>query len=373
MKILIIDNASMVTTQSGHHYTNNLNGLFLSEMMELGNDITYIQFALERADSISVYDLEEHGVKCVELKSKVHKLLRYVLAVPKLAKEIKRTDFVYFYYPNSFRWATLLCRMYRKPYGLYIRGMNGVEDSTSHNIYKHAYTAFTVSDQFTNMVNAVTKKEMAHTIRPMIPYTDADVIMGRDYAPKEVYNILFLGRIAKDKGLEELMQAARQLRDKGYRFMLRVVGNGEFIEQTAQLVAGMELKDCVSLEGPVYDDAKKAEYYKNADLYVLPTYHEGFPRTLYEAMIFGAPIITTFVGGIPALMKDGENCKRIEPRSADSIIEGLSYAMDNYAEMGKMANDASRLVSKIVNRNRMTHAQHLNQILKDYNKRICHN
>ena len=157
-----------------------------------------------------------------------------------------------------------------------------MEDSTSYNIYKHAYTAFTVSDQFTKMVNAVTKKEMAHTIRPMIPYTDADVIMGRGYASREVYNILFLGRIAKDKGMEELVQAVRQLRDKGYRFILRIVGNGEYIEQTSQLVADLELKDSVSLEGPVYNDAKKAEYYKNADLYVLPTYHEGFPRTLYH-------------------------------------------------------------------------------------------
>ena len=215
MRILIVDNASMVTIQSGHHCTNNLNGLFLSELLELGNDLTYIQFAVERADSISVFDLEEHGVKCVELKSKVHKLLRYILAIPKLAKSIRQTDFVYFYYPNSFRWATFLCRMFRKPYGLYIRGMNGVEDSTSRNIYKHAYTVFTVSDQFTNMVNAVTKKEMAHTIRPMIPYTDADVIMGRDYASREVYNILFLGRIAVDKGLVELMQAAKQTKGGG--------------------------------------------------------------------------------------------------------------------------------------------------------------
>ena len=358
----------MVTIQSGHHCTNNLNGLFLSELLELGNDLTYIQFAVERTDSISVYDLEEHGVKCVELKSKVRKLLRYILAIPKLAKAIRQTDFVYFYYPNSFRWATSLCRMFRKPYGLYVRGMNGVEDSTSCNIYKHAYTVFTVSDQFTNMVNAVTKKEMAHTIRPMIPYTDADVIRGRDYASREEYNILFLGRVAKDKGMEELVQAASQLRNKGYRFMLRIVGNGEFNEQTAHLVADMDLKDCVSLEGPVYDDVKKAEYYKNADLYVLPTYHEGFPRTLYEAMIFGTPIVTTFVGGIPALMKDGENCKRIEPRSADSIVEELSYAMDNYTEMGEMANNASGLVARIVNRNRLTHAQHLNQILNEYGK-----
>lgn len=358
----------MVTNQSGHHFTNNLNGIFLSEMKELGNELTYIQFAKERADSISVYDLEENGVRCVALKSKANKLLRYLLAIPQLVKEIRRTDFVYLYYPNSFRWVSLMCRMLRKPYGLYIRGMNGLDDKTSQAIYKHAYTVFTVSDKFTNMVNAVTGKDTAHTIRPMIPYTDADVITSRDYKSKGMYNILFLGRIAKDKGMIELVQAACQLRDRGYRFILRVVGNGELLEQTAQLVDDMNLKEIIRLEGPVYDDAKKAEYYKNADLYVLPTYHEGFPRTLYEAMIFGSPIITTFVGGIPALMKDGENSKRIEPRSVDSIVEGLSYAMDHYPEMGKMAKNASSLVARIVNRNRLTHAQHLNQILNEYDK-----
>ena len=147
-----------------------------------------------------------------------------------------------------------------------------------------------------------------------------------------------------------------------------MVGNGEFSPQLSQMVEDMCLQDFVSLEGPVYDNDKKADYYKKADLYILPTYHEGFPRTLYEAMIFGTPVITTFVGGIPALMKDGENSKRIEPRSVDSIVDKLAFAMDNYLEMGKMAICASALVSKIVDRDRLTHAQHLNKLLEQYVK-----
>ena len=164
------------------------------------------------------------------------------------------------------------------------------------------------------------------------------------------------------------MQAACVLLEKGYKFKLHIVGNGDFFPQLSQMVVERCLGDHVSLDGPVYDNDKKADYYKNADLYVLPTYHEGFPRTLYEAMIFGAPVITTFVGGIPALMIDGKNCKRIEPRSVDSIVENLSYAMENYTEMGEMAKNASGLVARIVDRNRLTHAQHLNQILKEYGK-----
>ena len=367
MKIVIVDNSS-ISRKNGHHFTNALNGIFIKELIEIGVSLTYLQFESLSNNNISSFDLEDHGVICVSLSQKNSKIWSYLSAYLKAVKIIKASDFVYLYYPNTFKYIAFLCLLLRKPYGLYIRGMNGVNDKLSHYIYKHASTVFTVSDYFTNMVNQVTGKDIAHTIRPMIPYTDVDVVVGRKYVQREEFNILYLGRISAYKGLAVLMQASKQLHDKGYKFKLKVVGNGEFSPQLAQMVTDLDLQDFVSLEGPVYDNDKKADYYKKADLYVLPTYHEGFPRTLYEAMIFGTPIVTTFVGGIPALMQDGENCKRIEPRSVDSIVEGLTYAMDNYAEMGKMANNAYVLVAKIVNRNRMTHAQHLNKILNGYVK-----
>ncbi len=367
MNILIIDNAS-ISLKDGRTFTNALNGIFINEMIGLGNSLTYFQFGSSSSNNISSFDLEEHGVKCILLSHKKRKIFSYLMAYFKAIKVIKASDFVYLYYPNSFKYIAFLCLLLKKPYGLYIRGMNGLGDKVSHYIYRHAYTVFTVSDYFTKMANQVTGRDIAHTIRPMIPYTDADVVVGREYIEREEYNLLFLGRIAADKGLAELMQAAKQLHDKGYQFKLKVVGNGEFSPQLSQMVADMKLQNFVSLEGPVYDNEKKADYYKKADLYILPTYHEGFPRTLYEAMIFGTPIITTFVGGIPALMKDGENSKRIEPRSVDSIVESLAFSMDNYSEMGKMAKNASALVSEIVDSNRLTHAQHLNQVLEQYVK-----
>ena len=365
MRILIIDNAS-VLQKNGHHFTNALNGIFINELKTYGNRLVYFQFEGVSENNISSFDLEKHGVTCEIVALRKNKLYNYISAYAMAWKIIKTTDFVYLYYPNSFKFIAILCKLLHKPYGLYIRGMNGLDDKVSHYIYRQAYIVFTVSDYFTNMVNQITGRDIANTIRPMITYTDVDVIDGREYIEKEEYNILFLGRIAADKGLAELIQAAKQLHDKGYKFMLKVVGNGEFAPKLSQMVADMGLRDFVSLEGPVYDNEKKAEYYKNSDLFILPTYHEGFPRTLYEAMIFGLPIITTFVGGIPALMKDGENSKRIEPRSVDSIVDNLAYAMDNYLEMGKMAICASSMVSKIVDRNRLSHAQHLNQLLEKY-------
>lgn len=365
MRYLIIDNASMFE-ENGHHFTNALNGSFLDELLECGNQLTCFQFVSYSANNISSFDLEQHGIRCVPVNGCRNKLVRYVLAYLKLIKEISRSDFVYFYYPNSYRYGTWICRFMRKKFGLYIRGMVGVQDKVSLAIYRNADVIFTVSDLFTNMVNNIRGEQVAHTIRPMIPYSDDDVIKDRIYNSKESYELLYLGRLDKDKGLTELMQASMELKTKGRKFTVKIVGNGEFKSSLDGMIEQYGLQDIVSLEGPVFDNERKKQYYLQADMYVLPTYHEGFPRTLYEAMIFGTPIITTYVGGIPALMKDGVNSRKIEPHSSDSIVQVLEWAMDHYNEMGKMATTGSKLVAGIVDKNRMSHAGHLNSIIQGY-------
>ncbi len=367
MKILIVDN-SAVSRVGGHFFTNNLNGDFINELLSFNNTISYFQFYADKNDNISVYDLIKNGVRCVTIKIRKNKILRYLLAYLQIIPEIIKADFIYFYYPNTFRFASFFCKFLHKPFGVYVRGMNGVKDNISEKIYRNAYTVFTVSDYFTNMVNDITHSKKAHTIRPMIPYSNDDVVNGRIYLPRKEYRILFLGRVAKDKGLGELVQAIEILHNEGFLIKVQIVGNGEFLKQLQDIVSEKKLNNIISIEGPVYDNDVKAAYYKKSDIYVLPTYHEGFPRTLYEAMIFGTPIVTTFVGGISALMIDKENCVKIEPQSVESIVDGLRYAMNNYKEMGMMANKGTVLVKKIVDKNRLSHAQHLNQIISNYGK-----
>ena len=364
MKILIVDNSGMATDGKGHYYTNNLNGLFIKDLIDCGNVLTYYQFAVDGSKSISVFDLQRNGVRCIPARLIKNKLLRYIKAYWNLAREIRKSDFVYFYYPGSFKFATFICRIFGIKYGLYIRGMNGINSKLSHQIYKGAFTVFTVSDLFTNMVNKVVGKNLANTIRPMIPYTDDDIITDRTYSQKEEYHLLYLGRIAEDKGIIELIEAIKTLKDKSkYKFTLEIVGNGEYCQQACSKTKELGVEDIVHFKGAVYDDNIKKEIFKKSDIYILPTYHEGFPRTLYEAMLFGTPIITTFVGGIPSLMKDNVNCLQIEPKSKNSIVEKLEYAMSNYSSLGKLAFEATNTVRRIVDKNRLTHGQHLNKII----------
>ncbi len=360
MNILVIDNSS-ISVKNGDFYTNSLNGMFIDELQYYNNNIIYFQLGSYSKNNINSYNLNDHNVKCIVIKNYNIKILKYIISYIKGSQIIKNIDFVYFYYPNPFKYLTYICRLFNKPYGIYIRGMNELNNKISYNIYKNATVIFTVSDYFTNMVNEITGEKKAHTIRPMIPYDDADIVTNRIYKKKQLYKILYLGRIAKDKGLLELIEATKVLKEKGYKLKLNIVGNGEFLTKLKQLIFSLNLNDTINLAGPVYDNKIKMQIYKDSDLYILPTYHEGFPRTLYEAMIFGTPIITTFVGGISALMIDGENCIKIEPRSVESIVDKISYAIKNYNNINTIAKNASLLVSKIVDHNRLSHAKALNQ------------
>ncbi len=363
MKILLIHNASL-TIKGQDVYMEPKAGEFANELSELGNKVTVFGQMLSFDNAINSYELKRKGVEAKGNKRKKNKLLNYFLLNIKAVIEIFRSDFIYIFYPNSLKYLALISIFFGKKYGLYIRGEQGIENRFSKFIYKKAFTVFTVSDSFTNMVNEVAEREVANTLKPMMIHSDKDIAWDRQFdKEKKEFNILFLGRVAFDKGLEELLNAIRKLFDLGYKLKLTMVGDGEFMQRTKELIKELELDDIISLEGAVFDKARIDNYYLSSDIYILPTYHEGFPRTLYEAMIFATPIIATFVGGIPGLMKDGYNCKRIEPKSIDSIVEGLEYAFNNYPNMIEYAENGRITVEKIVDSKRPSHAEHLNQII----------
>lgn len=362
MKILLLDNSSL-TPIEGDYCVDIKTGNFAKELQDLGNEVTIYGQKVVAPDTTHSYKLKENKIKVVGLKRKKNKILNYLLLYIRILPELIKSDFIYIFYPTAYKYVPFLCWCFRKKYGLYIRGMQGVNDKISHWNYKKAYIVFTVSDYFTSQVNKIANKELAYTIRPMIPFTDKDVVTDRVYTIKQKINILFLGRLDRDKGIAELLQAVKALKEKEYDFELNLVGDGGFMPEVKKTINDLKIENAVNIIGAVYDSDAIKKYYIQADIFVLPSYHEGFPRTLYEAMIFGTPIITTFVGGISTLMKNKVNCIEIKPKSVNSIIEQLDYAIKHYDTMIRLAENGTNTVLKIVDSKKLTHAQHLNKYI----------
>lgn len=369
MKIALFDNGAIVE-RNGQYYSVDGTGKFAHELKDLGNDVTMIGQIAHGRQGISNYNLTESGVDVVGVSLRHNKIVRHLMLHFRAVRHILKSDFCYFFYPTANRYIALFCAIIGKKYGLYIRGDEGIKSKLSFYLYRRATTVFTVSDGFTAMVNEVNPKQIAHTIRPMIAYDERDVVMDRNYRQHSPFKILFLCRVDRTKGVDELLNAVGIInKEKPDSLAVSIVGDGSYLEAAKKLAQNLSISHLFTFYGAVTDNELKKTLYLDSDLYVLPTfYREGFPRTLYEAMIFGTPIITTFVAGIPGLMVDGQNCKRVIEKSVSDLVSCLSYAMENYGEMAKLAHNATQTVLPIIDSRRLTHAEDLNKIIKDNNR-----
>jgi len=127
----------------------------------------------------------------------------------------------------------------------------------------------------------------------------------KKYHIKEKKLVLFFGRLNPTKGPEKLAQAAVNISKKRKDIAFIWVGPDEGKAEEVQSL----IKNYKNMKylGPIKRKKEIAEMYQSADIYVLPSYREGLPLTLFEAMASGLPIVASPVNGVPFEMNDGEN------------------------------------------------------------------
>lgn len=137
--------------------------------------------------------------------------------------------------------------------------------------------------------------------------------------------ILYVGQVGRRKGVHDLLRVVRRLLDEQLAVELTVVGpeqlRGE-LEAARALASELELDGAVRFTGALTGEALY-EHFRAHDLFALPSYNEGIPAVLYEAGAFGLPVVTTPVGAIPALVRDGENGFLVTPGDVDALADRL--------------------------------------------------
>lgn len=151
--------------------------------------------------------------------------------------------------------------------------------------------------------------------------------------------VTYVGRLVVEKGLRELLDACRTLSAARPRLRLVLVGEGPMREEIAtRLAADPSLQ--VTLAG-AQPPAEVARWMAASDLVTLPSYSEGHPNVLVEALACGRPVVATPVGGIPEVV-DAESGILVPARDAQALAAGLAQALDRRWDEAALARKFSR-------------------------------
>lgn len=156
-----------------------------------------------------------------------------------------------------------------------------------------------------------------------------------------------VGRLCEQKGQMLLIEAAKKLADANVDFELVLAGDGEMRKQIETLIENYALQSRVTITGWISSDGVR-KHILDSQLLVLPSFAEGLPVVIMEAMSLKRPVISTYIAGIPELIKHGENGWLCVAGDIDDLSQtmqnALSIPIDKLQEMGAAAY--SRVVAR---------------------------
>ncbi|WP_289098626.1 glycosyltransferase family 4 protein [uncultured Pseudoalteromonas sp.] len=153
---------------------------------------------------------------------------------------------------------------------------------------------------------------------------------------------LQIARLLGDKGIREYIQAANIVKQKYPNAVFHLVGpedpspDGISIDEITRLNSF----DAVEYLGAT-DDVRP--YYEECSVFVLPSYHEGLPRTVLEAMAMGRPILTTDVPGCRETVVNGYNGWLVKKANAEQLAERMIWFIENQEHWQSMANNSRKM------------------------------
>ena len=143
--------------------------------------------------------------------------------------------------------------------------------------------------------------------------------------------LIYIGRLAVEKGLPILFESIKMLREKGHVVSLMLVGDGPDRKYLEELGATLGIGAQLEFKGYASQD-EIVQYLGESDIFVLPSYAEGVPVSIMEAMACGIPVVATFVGGVVELVENEISGLLVSP----SDIEGLGNAIEKYLYDGNL-------------------------------------
>jgi colanic acid/amylovoran biosynthesis glycosyltransferase len=203
-----------------------------------------------------------------------------------------------------------------------------------------------VSDYGRSQLMALVEEEhwnRIHVVRcgvDLASYSSGDVRRANG-----VPSILAVGRLVPLKGHGVLLEAIARLTRVGQPVRATIVGDGPHRAALERRARSLRVADRVSFTGTVGQD-EIGGYYERADVFCLPSFIEGIPVVLLEAMASGVPVVASRITGIPELVEDGTSGVLVAPGRSDLLAAALRSLLADTGRRAELAEQARRRVAR---------------------------
>ncbi|MEO5378836.1 MAG: glycosyltransferase family 4 protein [Magnetococcus sp. DMHC-6] len=155
-------------------------------------------------------------------------------------------------------------------------------------------------------------------------------------------HLLFMGRLGAPKGTYDLLLAFAALFESYPQVRLTLAGDGE-VDEVRAWVAQAGLAAVVAVPGWIADQ-QRLEAFEQCDIFVLPSYFEGMPGAVLEAMAMGIPIVATSVGGVPEAVEGHRNGFLVEPGDVTALTACLRTLIADEPLRQKMGQESFKII-----------------------------
>ena len=181
------------------------------------------------------------------------------------------------------------------------------------------------------------------------------------------FTIIFVGRLTKEKGIYDLIDACKQLSIENFKIKLLLIGESSEKNKLKKHIERLRINNMVLLVGGV-GHKEICNYMNAADAFVLPSWMEGLPNVVMEACACELPVIATAVGGVPELIENNDTGIIVPPHSVHEIADKLKFIIKNPEIAGNIAKKArNRMIKKFnYHQNGLLLVEQINKIKKNY-------
>jgi len=233
----------------------------------------------------------------------------------------------------------ILIKIYKVKIVYHLHG-KGVEKFARKSLFWHKMYNFAFNNEFIICLSKRLTKDVKNYCKNpfIIPNCSPDFKSYLNESNQTInnisksFNIIYLSNLIKSKGVVDLLRAGKRLREKGYNFVIHIIGSEAdlTIDELVEIANNYQIKDFVVFHGPKYGK-QKYQILLSGDVFILPTYYanEAFPISILEAMQARLAVISCDEGGIADVIENGINGYIVEKNNPIQIAEKIELLLNN--------------------------------------------